>query len=274
MTGYSLHLGVDEPDLAHYGDGRVKPLLGAQADAQAWALFALSRGFEPLLLVGCDATISAVQRWVTTTVREQGLTHVLVTWAGHGARIAMTQTELEDDISEGDTEGTHETWVLWDRMLLDDEVATLLAMFPKSATVIAAVDSCHSGGSLREWMLTNGASDLQDVRTRTVRDDAAAAIYSSHQDMYDAALDAADPDSDIRHIVGLTACRVDEVALESGGRGHFSRVMLELLETRTWESYTALMEATAAELGSGQHPCTYPVDGAAKQFAHEPFEPG
>ncbi len=244
MAGYSLHLGVDSPDPSHYGD-RVNPLTGAEADARAWHAFAAGRGYAARLLVGAEATTQALRQWIGGLAARPDAEHVLLTWAGHGTQIDAAQPDREPG-------GLDETWVLWDRMLLDDEMPGLLGLLPASCQVVVVADSCHSHGSFRD----PGGFD-SDTRVRSFCPDPANEVYRSHADLYAAVRAGVDPWVDpTARVVGLAACTEAEKALESGGRGHFSVAALELLGSGFTGSYDALMREVADRL-PGQHPMSF-----------------
>ncbi len=58
LLGWSVHIGVNEPDRRHYPG--VSPLRACEADATALAALAGGRGFEPHVLLGPAATTARV----------------------------------------------------------------------------------------------------------------------------------------------------------------------------------------------------------------------
>ena len=47
-------------------------------------------------------------------------------------------------------DGYDETWVLYDRQLVDDELYTLWSKFAPGVRIVVLSDSCHSGTAIRE----------------------------------------------------------------------------------------------------------------------------
>ena len=67
----------------------------------------------------------------------------LCTYSGHGGQVRDKNHEEESDRSD-------ETWVLYDRQLVDDELYALWATFKPGVRVVILSDSCHSGSVTKE----------------------------------------------------------------------------------------------------------------------------
>ncbi|HEY0818674.1 MAG TPA: caspase family protein, partial [Rhizobacter sp.] len=133
-------------------------LPGIELDIGVMQDVAESLGFKPAatkVLLNRQATLAAVretlQHWLVEGVSPGD--RVLVYYSGHG-------TQLPDDDGDED-DGLDEAWTLHDMaharrqgratldgVLLDDELAGLLARIP-SRQVMVLVDACHSGTSTR-----------------------------------------------------------------------------------------------------------------------------
>src|SRR5829696_5230262 len=141
--GYSIHIGLNLVNPAHYGgwDGRLR---ACEADANDMAAIARSLGYaHSTTLLTKDATsprvISEVLR-LSRTLRSGDI--LLLTYSGHGGQIP--------DLSGGDEpDNLDETWCLYDRQLLDDEIYRLIGLFQPGVRIMALSDSCHSGSVLR-----------------------------------------------------------------------------------------------------------------------------
>src|SRR5688500_19498444 len=66
---------------------------------------------------------------------------LLLTYSGHGGQF--------DDVNGDEDDGQDETWVLWDRQVLDDELYSLWSQFAAGVRIFVLSDSCHSGTVLR-----------------------------------------------------------------------------------------------------------------------------
>ena len=142
--GYSIHIGLNGVDPDQY-NGWPGTLAGCINDAKAMQKIASSSslGYDTTMLTDEDATAQAVLDAVTNS----GDTCVtgdilLLTYSGHGGQV--------DDVSGDEPDSQDETWVLWDRMLLDDELYAALGQFAAGVRIFVLSDSCHSGTVLRD----------------------------------------------------------------------------------------------------------------------------
>jgi hypothetical protein len=134
-TGLSLHIGLNNVDLDAYAF-HVPALAGCINDANDMRDLAQGQGFRVRQLLDSAATSVAVIDGIQTAARQ--LTNgdiFLITYSGHGSQVP-DPAEL-DQLSE--------TWVLWDRQLIDNELYALWGLFEPGVRVIVISDSCHSG---------------------------------------------------------------------------------------------------------------------------------
>jgi hypothetical protein len=134
--GLSIHIGVNRIDPAHYGTAGV--LHGCENDARAMEALARAQGFEPRMLLTTDATsaqVLAALRDAASRLRTGDI--LLLTYAGHGAQVPDLDDEAEDRQDE--------TWCLYDRMVLDDELYAAWGQFAAGVRIAVLSDSCHSG---------------------------------------------------------------------------------------------------------------------------------
>ena len=139
-------IGLNEVDPRHYRDGDGKPWKGELAacenDARDLASLAQKLGFEirgPLLSKA--ATSKDVMSQARAVAKELEAGDIfLLTYSGHGGQVA---NKNPDDDPEDDK--LDETWCLYDRQLLDDELFALFGEFAAGVRVVVLSDSCHSG---------------------------------------------------------------------------------------------------------------------------------
>lgn len=131
--GISINIGLNELDKNHYPGFR--PLVSCRRDAQSMANIA--KGFEVILLDKHpkarnvrDAILYAREELVAGDI-------LLVTFSGHGSEIP--------DESGDESDGYDQTWCLYDRQMIDDELAQLWAGFEAGVRIFFISDSCHSG---------------------------------------------------------------------------------------------------------------------------------
>lgn len=211
MARYSLHLAVNTPDRSHYGTS-VRSLAFAEADAVAWHHLALDHGFDAWPpLIGPSATTSALREWVISKAAHAGRHQFLITWSGHGTQVASdTGLDKHDDDDRTGSDHLDETWVMYDRLLLDDEIYGLMCEFSADAQVIVVADSCHSHTVLR---IDESPLDVEIgeglVTPRYVPEETAQRLVAKRHKEYAAAVSALDRDRIVRaDVVGLVVCLV------------------------------------------------------------------
>jgi len=145
-TGIAITIGLNEVDPNHYVDGQGNPWSGrlnaCENDARDLGELAKSLGFEwngPLLTQ--HATSVAVKQQVAEIAgRLQPGDLFMLTYSGHGSQVANTNPEDDPEQDKLD-----ETWCLYDREFLDDELFSLFSLFAPGVRVVVFSDSCHSG---------------------------------------------------------------------------------------------------------------------------------
>lgn len=134
----SLHIGVNEVDPAHY-DGWDGKLSGCENDAQTMRSIAQRDGFAPTMLLTRQANAENVLAEISAAAQELvGGDVFLLSYAGHGAQVPNVSNDMEVDEQD-------ETWVLHNRMLIDDELAAAFSQFALGVDIVMLSDSCHSG---------------------------------------------------------------------------------------------------------------------------------
>lgn len=136
----SLHIGVNSVDPTAYG-GWSGALTGCETDARSMASIANAEGFTVNSLLTRQATSARVLAAIQSAADSlaSGSTFFL-TYAGHGAQVPNLNNDGDEEVDAKD-----ETWVLWDRMLLDDELRRAFSAFASGVRIVLLSDSCHSG---------------------------------------------------------------------------------------------------------------------------------
>jgi hypothetical protein len=186
----------------------------------------------------------------------------LLTFAGHGALMK------NDDPHEH--ERFDQTWVLFDRQLIDDELSVLWPRFKPKVRILVIVDACHSGTPLT---VLDGA-DVQR-RTRSLPPEVAAATYRKHKNEYD----------DIRHsivipetnsiqasVLSISACEDTELAADGKPHGLFTGTLKTLWRYGKFKgSHENLWERISSRLAhKPQHPAWQYAGTLDPQFWHQP----
>lgn len=151
--GISLHIGMNTVDIksSHYSkytDEQVS-LGRCENDARAMEKIAENAGFScRTILLTKRATYNQV---VNELKRAASLLDAgdlfMLTFSGHGMTVedhnGDERKKYDDMPDEKD-----ESWLLYDRALVDDELCNILSRFNKGVRIILISDSCLSGGML------------------------------------------------------------------------------------------------------------------------------
>jgi metacaspase-1 len=136
--GISLHIGLNALDPLHYG-GFEGILSGCEADAKDMKALAKSKGFDSHMLLTRDATSTNVLSAINDALSMLDKGDIFfLSYSGHGGQVPDEQGDEEDDKLD-------ETWALFDRQLIDDELYALWGKFKPGVRIFVLSDSCHSG---------------------------------------------------------------------------------------------------------------------------------
>ena len=135
--GLSVHVGLNALDAAQYG-GFDGILNGCEADANDMYALAESKGYKPKLILTKDATAANVTAAIEDVAKALASGDIFfLSYSGHGGQVPDTNGDEID--------GLDETWALYDRQLIDDELYALWAKFKPGVRILLLSDSCHSG---------------------------------------------------------------------------------------------------------------------------------
>ena len=139
--GISIHIGLNHVDPNGY-NGWDGALSGCINDANDMKAIADSMGYQSSILIDAQATSDSVTCEIGQAAQQLSSGDILLlTYSGHGGQF--------DDVNGDEEDAKDETWVLWDRQLLDDELYSLWSQFSAGVRIFMLSDSCHSGTVLR-----------------------------------------------------------------------------------------------------------------------------
>ncbi len=224
---------------------RRHPLAGAHADALAWAAALRQLGFaRPVMILDHDATRQAILDALHTIVTDsQPGDAIVLQYAGHGTLVAdLDGDELDDAISPRQDEAICPVDFDQGGLIVDDEIGRILALLPAGVSATCFFDCCHAGSMARD-------ADPHCPMPRTLT------LRPLEVERYHARVDRARAPSHARGVdgspeVGFFACRSDEIAWETQGRGDFTRHALTVLR-RLGDGVTneGLLDAIVATFG-------------------------
>lgn len=136
--GYSLHIGLNGVDASRYDNWDGK-LFACENDATVYKTIAEQSGFSSIdMLLTKKATSTNVLKAIKKAAAELTAGDIfLISYSGHGGTVEDENGD-EDDLQD-------ETWCLYDRQLIDDELFEAFNAFDADVRILMFSDSCHSG---------------------------------------------------------------------------------------------------------------------------------
>jgi len=277
--GISLHIGLNRVDPDHY-DGWDGALIACEFDARDMEAIAESCGFETKVLLTADATAEAVVTAIGQAADELVKGDLfLCSYSGHGGQVP-------DRNGEGEVDRSDETWLAYDRQIVDDELYALWGKFAPGVRVFVLSDSCHSGTVTRnidadvpDPVSTREKAAAESPRYRALPRDVMVATYHANAKLYDdiqqrvLGSEQADPQASVLLISG---CRDDQLSLDGFSNGLFTETLRAVWNDGAWEGgYPEFREAIRARMPDRQQPNYYPVGEANPEFEQQkPFTIG
>ncbi len=215
--GISLHLGLNYVDPNHY-DGWKGELFACEADAKDMADLAEAQGFKPTSILTKKATAKTVKKEILKAAKalKSGDTFFL-TYSGHGGQVPDTNGDEGQAGNLGDR--MDETWCLYDRQMVDDELAALYSQFKPGVRILVLSDSCHSGTVIK------ASRRMPEDRVRVLPPSKSKAVYLKNQAIYEAVQAGINP-SETQHIEAtvllISGCQDDQLSRDGDENGLFT----------------------------------------------------
>jgi metacaspase-1 len=213
-SAMSLHIGLNVVDPSRYS-GWNGQLTACVYDAQDMYGYCASKGFASMILADDEAfsdNILARLRFAADELQSGDI--FALTYSGHGGQVPDPREE----------DGQSETWVLYDRQLVDDEIYLALARFRPGVRIVVLSDSCHSGTVIRGFapvarhraMPPNVVYADGETRGGTYREIQKALPKNPQEDMEATAL-------------LISGCQDNQVSLDGQRNGAFTARVREVL---------------------------------------------
>ncbi len=250
-ASFSLHIGVNLVDEDHY-QGWNGRLYGCENDALFYYEQARKEGcITSKVLLSSDAsnlpTSTNVLGFLDQGIRElRSGDNLFITYSGHGG-ILEDKNFDEEDFQD-------ETWCLFDRQLLDDELYNKFSRFKHGVNIFVISDSCHSGS------IVKSAGPLVETRPQLARVAPKQQLfnaYKANRSVYEPLMKRPIVrGSEIAAaVLQLGACQDDELAMEDGEHGLFTKTLMKVFErTGAPASYQELFFRTRRALNGIQKP--------------------
>jgi metacaspase-1 len=270
MTGaVSVHIGLNSVDSAHY-NGWSGNLNACEADAHSMEQIAKSRRFEPKVLLTRSATAQAV----SAAIRDAA-SHLdtggffFFTHSGHGGQVPDRNGDEKDKMDE--------TWVLYDRQLVDDELYALWARFKPGVRIFVLSDSCHSGSVTRDiaeaavpHVVEHAMVDTQSPRHKDLPRNVQDATYDANKELYDG-IQRSNPAAEKAQIgadvILISGCQDNQLSLDGDRNGLFTQNLLKVWNNGRWRgSYRRFQQAIGAEMPPTQSPNYFRIGASDPKF--------
>lgn len=277
--GSSIHIGLNFVDPNRYGgwDGRLR---GCEADARAMENLARSKGFESTLLLNGEATAERVKDAIQGAARTLTSGDILLlTYSGHGGRIR--------DLHNEEADGWDETWVLYDRQLIDDELYALWAQFPAGVRILVLSDSCHSGSvtqfrfyeALHQEPATHEFGVLQGAEQplfRAIPEEKARQNYEQDKRVYDEIQQkypAGDRGNVTATVILISGCQDNQLSGDLPAGGVFTQTLLRVWDNGRFEGgYSQFHRRIRGQMPPTQSPNYFVVGAVDRAFERQiPF---
>ena len=274
--GISIHIGLNFVDPARYNgwDGQ---LSGCINDARDMKAIADGIGYQSSIMTDSQATAATVLQAIGQAAQQldTGDT-LLLTYSGHGGQVP--------DANGDETDGQDETWVLWDRMVVDDELFALWSRFRAGVRIFVLSDSCHSGTVARmlihqerQKKLYAGSRDIAR-RVRLAPRETTDTIYYRDEDMYRSLQWVAGGDRAAVQaaVILISGCQDNQLSADGDRNGLFTEKLLAVWANGAFSgTYATFHGAIASRMPAEQTPNLYTVGATNAAFAAEkPFTIG
>ncbi|MEM7368725.1 MAG: S8 family serine peptidase [Bacteroidota bacterium] len=230
MKIYSLHIGVSYVDDKHY-QHHVSTLPCCVIDAQMmYNLGELLQYDKKKLLLNESATVEEVKK--TILEYSQDLSEgdlCIITYSGHGSHLP--------DKNGDEVLGEDQTWCLYNRQLIDDELPYLWKEFKEGVNIFVLLDSCHSGTAVknkREREEANPAHSPNALSNtpKTLDSQESLDVYLKNNAQYDPLLEdfpLIDEALIKANVLSISACQDDELAIAGSFMSKFTFFVLRTL---------------------------------------------
>jgi metacaspase-1 len=279
--GRSIHIGLNHVDPDAYGgwDGE---LSGCINDANSMEELAADVGYSRTKLIDDEATSEAVLGSLQDAAAALSTGDILLlTYSGHGGQLE------DEDFDEEDSQD--ETWVLWDREVLDDELNYAFSAFSNGVRIFMLSDSCHSGTVSRViyrdvpkipalrtlYRIPAGAKALP-FKLRGVERSLQKRIFAENRDMYLTIRSKTPRSSQVdvqASVLLISGCADNQLSSDGSQNGLFTQTLLEVWNGGSFSGdYRDFWRDMASNMPTTQSPNYYTTGVSDHMFeAQKPF---
>lgn len=236
--GLSIHIGLNRVDPDHYA-GWSGELTACEFDAKDMEAMSRANDFQPTVFLSEEASADAVTGAISAAATELGSDDILfLTYSGHGGQVPDANSDEQDDRKD-------ETWCLFDRQLVDDELYTLWSQFQPGVRIFVLSDSCHSGSAVRDTVELIPAERLAAAgseeagaqpRFKVLPESKQGKVYEQNQSVYDAiqARTTANDKTDISpYVLLISGCQDSQTSADGERNGLFTQALRQVWDDGT-----------------------------------------
>lgn len=251
--GFSLHIGVNRVDQSHYLG--LADLKAAVNDAKDYLHIAknIFQYEKSAIFTDETATTHNVKSKLSEFATQLEADDILfLSYSGHGSLVEDPHFKLKGD------EAHDQTWCLFDRQLLDDEIFEAFKKFKDGVRILVISDSCHSGTVTKnlpgnsqspEAILAREEDSFAEnlkiflqksgLRSREISPVLAARINARNADTYHA-LQEKYKRTRKQEGVGASvrlfaACQDNQITFDGDRNGRFTGVIKDLILSGKWQ---------------------------------------
>jgi hypothetical protein len=236
MKKYALHLGLNLVDPDHY-DGWDGKLDACVNDSEFYKSLSTKAGFEKIIILQNDeATSDAVLQHLASCAGDlESGDLFFFTYSGHGSQVRDINNDEADDEFD-------ETWCLFNRQLIDDELFEAFKGFNRGVKIFMVSDSCHSGSVSRlARPLLKPRRAPEGISQRTILKN--KSVYMPILTRSRVTRDGLGA-----QVLQFSGCQDEQLSYEFGENGLFTTVFKKTLEDSENMSYAAFFKMVSGEV--------------------------
>ena len=285
--GLFLTIGLNSLDPDKY-NGTSGKLNACENDARDVAAIAKEQGFTGKVLLTQEATSAAVLAELHKAAHALDAGDIFVVgYSGHGGQVG--------DVTNEESDALDETWCLFDRMLVDDELYAMWAKFKAGVRIFVLSDSCHSGTAVKHLWFDATSEALAKVpelatlgakwgwpgrgelpRAKALPFEKSWEIYRANHELYDSLQYIAGnkADADIKaSVILISGCQDNQLSLDGNPNSAFTKALKAVWRGGNYaKNYASFHKEISKELPSTQSPNYYVIGQPNLGFeAQRPF---
>ena len=242
--GISIHIGINRVDPGHY-QGWSGELAGCEFDAHDMVAIAERIGFEErTVLLTADATVENVTAALRAAAAKLSSGDILLlTYSGHGGSLPDKNGDEPDQRDE--------TWVLYDRQFVDDELFSLYVTFKSGVRILVLSDSCHSGTCAKTLpsFLNPGALEARfgtsepagiERRVRTIPLEVRRRVEEANEAVYDEVQRSTPANDNVdlaASLLLISGCQDNQTSADGDRNGLFTGTLLDVWNGGNFKRY-------------------------------------